>query len=105
MDLDYFLNQRLKFVEFFYGNTVAAFEEITRKIDAGEPPYVDERADEDCDEPAFLEEWSSAQAAMNVAGVACLDVLHLTLHAFLNEYMQEIGGKRLVPRMNEMGLV
>jgi hypothetical protein len=103
MELDHFLNQRLKFVQFFYSNTVAAFEEIVRKINAGEPPYIDERPFEDCDEPAFLEEWSDAQDAMNVAGVACLDILQSTLHVFLDEYMCEIGGKHLVPRMKEMG--
>jgi hypothetical protein len=103
MDLDHFLNERLKFVEFFYSNAVAAFEEIKRKIDADEPPYVDERADENCDEPAFLEEWLNSDEAMNVAGFAGLDFLQSTLHVFLDEFMREIGNEHLVPRMKEMG--
>src|SRR5689334_8765195 len=103
MDLDHFLNQRLKFVEYFYTSTTTAFEEIKRKIDAGEPPYIDTRAGEECDEPAFLEEWLNADAAMNVAGVACLDILQSTLHVFLEEYVREIGQQHLISRMKEMG--
>jgi hypothetical protein len=38
MDLAHFLNQRLDFVEYFHATTTAAYEQVLRKIEAGEPP-------------------------------------------------------------------
>lgn len=80
MDLAYFLNQRLAFVEYFYATTTANFEEIKRKIEAGEPPYLDERNVEYADEPAFLREWEDASTAVTVIGAACL-VRYFTIDA------------------------
>jgi hypothetical protein len=103
MDLAYFLNQRLKFVEYFHASTSAFFEEIKSKIEAGEPPYVDKRDPEYADEPAFLEDWERADAAITLSGAACLDVLQSTFHEFLEEYMVEIGSKSIIPHLKEMG--
>jgi hypothetical protein len=94
MDLLYFLNQRLDFVEYSHASTTASFEEIKSKIESGEPPYIDTRDPESADEPAFLEEWERADAAMTITGAACLDLLQSTFHAFLDEYMDEIGNKQ-----------
>lgn len=103
MDLAHFPNQRLKFVEYFHASTTASFEEVKSKIEAGEPPYVDTRDPEYADEPAFLEEWERADAAMTITGAACLDLLQSTFHAFLDEYMDEIGNKQVIPQLKEMG--
>lgn len=103
MDLAFFVNQRLDFVEYFHESTTAHFEETKRKIEAGEPPYIDNRDPEYADEPAFLEEWERADAAMTITGAACLDVLQSTFHAFLDEYMKEIGNKHVIPELRKMG--
>jgi len=103
MDLAYFLNQRLNFVEYFHASTTASFEEVKRKIEAEEPPYVDTRDPEYADEPAFLEEWEKADAAMTITGAACLDLLQSTFHAFLDQYMDQIGNKHVIPQLNKMG--
>jgi hypothetical protein len=103
VDLGYFLNQRLNFVEYFHANTTAYFQEVKRKIEAGEPPYAVARDPECTDEPAFLEEWESADAAMNITGAACLDLLQSTLHAFLDAYMAQIGNAQLIPELKQMG--
>jgi hypothetical protein len=103
MDLAHFLNERLNLVEYFYSSAVASFKEEKRKIENGEPPYVDLRNPEYVDEPAFLEEWLKADAAITIAGAACLDVLQSTLHGFLDEYMNQIGNKGMIPRLREMG--
>ncbi len=88
----HFLNQRLGVVEYYYAQTKASFEGIMSKIEAGEPPYVDERhPDDPDDEPAFFEEWQKADAAMTITGVAALDWLQTTLHAFIDRYMRELG--------------
>ena len=84
MDLAHFLNQRLKFVEYFHASTTASFEEVKNRIEAGEPPYVDTRDPEYADEPAFLEEWERADAAMTITGAASLDVLQSTFREFLD---------------------
>lgn len=102
MDLAYFLNQRLAFVEYFHTGTTASFQEVKRKIEAGEPPYVDVRDPEYVDEPAFFKEWEKADAAMAITGAACLDLLQSTLHAFLNEYMRQIGQERIIPQLGRL---
>jgi hypothetical protein len=102
MDLAYFLNQRLMFIEYFHANTTANFEDVKRKIESGEPPYVDSRYGEDADEPAFLEEWEGADAAVTVSGAACLDLLQSTFHAFLSAYMKQIGESEVIPQLKRL---
>lgn len=103
MDLLHFLNQRLEFVEYFHANTTASFEEVRRKIEAGDPPYVDTRDPEHADEPLFLEEWERADAAITITGAACLDILQSTFHEFLDNYMHLIGNKEIIPHLGDMG--
>jgi hypothetical protein len=102
MDLLYFVDERLKFIRYFYESTVAVFQERIRKIEAGEPPYVDTRDPEYADEPAFLEEWQNADAAVNIAGATCLELLQSTFHSYLDEYMREIGQVHLRAQLREM---
>jgi hypothetical protein len=102
VDLLYFVNERLKFIRYFHESTVSALEETKRKIEAGEPPYVDTRCGEDANEPGFLEEWENADTAVNITGATCLELLQSTLHSFLHEYMATIGGAHLIPRLGEM---
>jgi hypothetical protein len=64
---------------------------------------VDARDPKHSDEPALLEEWEKADAAMNVTGAACLDLLQSTFHAFLGGYMNQIGNKQVIPELNKMG--
>ncbi len=95
MDLAHFLNQRLAFVEYFHASTTATFESIKSKIEAGEPPYdIDTpHPDDPDDEPAFLEVWERADAAITITGAACLDLLQSTFHAFLDQYVGLIGNR------------
>lgn len=73
MDLLHFLKIRLRFIEQLYDGAASPFVEIKRQIDAGEPPYVDNRDPEYCDgEPAFLSEWEQASDSVNVIGYWCL---------------------------------
>ena len=54
MDLAHFLNERLRFVEYFHAHTTALFEDIKSKIDAGEAPYIDTRHPDDPDDESDL---------------------------------------------------
>jgi hypothetical protein len=102
MDLLYFLDERLSFISYFYESTVSVFQETMRKIEAGEPPYKDTRNPEDAGEPAFLTEWQDADAAANITGASCLQLLQSTFHSFLKEYLKQIGQKHLIPQVGEM---
>lgn len=102
MDLMFFVNKRLEQVNFFYDNAVPVFEEIKRKIEAGEKPYSHSAWEGDPEEQPFMEEWSRANTAIDMAGGTCLDHVQSTFHQFLEQFMHEIGAKELVPRIKEM---
>src|SRR5579863_8061892 len=89
MDLHYFLDARLKFIEELYDTAVEPFEEIKRKIEAHEHPYVDTRNPEDYDEPAFILEWQQADDSVMVIGHWCLCMVQATLHAYLKEFIRQ----------------
>ena len=96
VDLFHFVNERLRFTRYVYDTTVAVFDQMKRKIEAGEEPYIDTRDPEYADEPAFLEEWEDADVATDIIGGTCLGLLQNTFHCFLEEYLKELGGKKLV---------
>jgi hypothetical protein len=91
MDLLYFFKTRLEFIEQLYDSVVIPFEEVKRKIDAGEAPYVDHRDPEYVDEPAFLEEWQQADDSIMVVGQWCLCMVQMALKAFLKECIGPAG--------------
>lgn len=85
-----------------YKSVVPQFEEIKRKIDVGEEPYVDRRYGEEPDEPAFLDEYQDADLAADVIGMTCLSMLQATFQSFLREYVKEVGGGDLLGRVRSM---
>lgn len=91
MDLLYFLKERLKFIQSLYDSTVSSFEEIKRKIEAGEPPYVDRRNPEYADGPAFLEEWQDADDSAMVIGHWCLCMVQASIQAYLRDWISPLG--------------
>jgi hypothetical protein len=102
VDLLYFVDERLGFIRYFYDTAARVFEETKRKIEEGEEPYEPGYAGGCEDEPPFLEEWENADAAGNITGATCLDLLQSSFHSFLHQYMREIGGTHLIPRLREM---
>ena len=101
MDLMFFVNRRLDLLNYFYDTTVSLFEDTKRKIEVGEEPYVDTGMG-DPDEHPFRKSGSAPHSAADLAGATSLDLLQLTFHQFLEEFMREIGGQSLVPKMGEM---
>jgi hypothetical protein len=65
MDILYFLEERTKFTRYYYETAASPFREIQRKIDANEPPF-DDPPWGDSGEPAFLEEWLTAEDGVRV---------------------------------------
>ncbi len=98
MDLLYFLKTRLEFIEQLYDSAVAPFEEIKRKIEEGEPPYVDERNPEYVSEPAFLQEAQQADDSVMVIGHWCLCMVQASLKAYLKEFTSPRGSIWWKPR-------
>ena len=103
MDFLYFLRDHLRFIRYFYEIAMQPFEEIKRKIRAGEAPYVDQRdPDRDDYEPAFLAEWEDADVAMDVIGMTCLGMLQTAFQSFLREHVKAIGGDTLFKHVSQM---
>ena len=92
MDLLWFLQRRLTFVSNLYDESTAVFQETIRKIDAGEPPFVDNRSaeDEDVSEPLFLEQYQQAGESIEVIGHWCLCMVYASCKAYLEEYIREM---------------
>lgn len=91
MDLLYFLETRLTFIEHLYDSATALFEETKRKIENGEQPYIDTRDPEYADEPAFLSEWQEADNSAAVIGQWCLCMVQASLQAYLRESISPSG--------------
>lgn len=94
MDAHYFLNERTQYIRFFYDESVKPFHEIKRKIGAQEPPYVDQQSG-DQDEPAYLDEWLSADAALDLVGLSCVSLLSEALKLYFKTMQDRVIGFRL----------
>jgi hypothetical protein len=92
MDLLYFLMKRLEFVQKLYDSAVEPFNEIKRKIEDHEEPYIDRRNPEDYDgEPAFLAAWQDADDSAMVIGHWCLCMVQASFQTFLRDCIRPIG--------------
>jgi hypothetical protein len=87
MDLLYFLDDKLRFIERHYDKAVEPFATIKRKIEAGEAPYELDATDHNSgeDEPPFTAEWIEADESENIVGYSCLGLDYFVCdHAFLS---------------------
>jgi hypothetical protein len=72
------LKDRLRFIERFYEGASQQFSETKRRVEAGEPPFVQRSFDPERDadfEPPFLAEWKEAYEAANLVGQAALTLV------------------------------
>lgn len=102
MDLHYFLEQKLRFIEYFSSAATTLFLETKKKIEDGVEPYEWRHAVQTEDYP-FQEEWEFADASLDTVGAAALDYLQATLHSFLRTYLQETGNAHVAERIKEFG--
>jgi hypothetical protein len=65
MDAVYFLKQRTDFIRLFFDGSEKSFIEVKRRIEAEEPPY--------------LEQWLNAEVALDLVGLSCISLLSNTL--------------------------
>jgi len=85
------LTQHLEFAKYFYATSVQPFNEIKRKIEAGEEPYIDLRDPEWIDEPAFLREFEDADLAAELVGVSAMAFVQSVFHAYLRRMVGALG--------------
>ena len=92
MDLLHFLIRRLELIKGLYESAIVPFEEMKRKIEAGEEPYVFTGDPEHWDgEPPFLEEWQDADESVMVIGHWCLCMVQSSLNTYLRDLIGPSG--------------
>ncbi len=101
MDVQFFLQQRTKFIREFYDQAAAPFLEIKRKIEAEEPPYEPPYSEDG--EPPFLEEWLHADTSVEVLGRACVSMLSETLKLYFATWERELGQNFQISHPSEFG--
>lgn len=89
MDALYFLKSRTGFIRFFYEQGAKGFVETKAAIEEERPPFDNPPWSED-GEPAYLEEWLDADAALEVLGMACLSMLSDTLKMYFKTLQERV---------------
>ena len=89
MDIRYFLETRLTFIEHFYENAAHPFNERKRKIEAEQEPFVPAYSEDD--EPPFLAEWLEADDSLQVLGRSCVSMLAASLHVYFKTWERQLG--------------
>ncbi len=91
MNAAFFLGERTKFTRYFYHESVKPFQEIKRKISDEEPPFNDPGPWEE-DEPAFLNEWMEADAAIDIVGLSCVSLLSEAVKLYFHTLSHKVIG-------------
>ena len=92
MDILFFLKRRTEFIRYFYDASSKTFHETKQKIEDEEPPFDSPPYDES-GEPAYMEEWTQAENALNVLGRNCVSMLSASLKLYFMTWESELGMK------------
>lgn len=106
MDVLYFLKDRTRLIRQYYEHTALPFNEIMRKIEAEEEPYIPPYSEDG--EPAFLSEWIDASEMLEITGRCCISMLSASLQLYFKTWERELGlscGKDFVATFKKEGLV
>jgi hypothetical protein len=88
MDVLYFLKERTRLIREYYEHAAQPFNEIIRKIEAEEEPYIPPYSEDP--EPAFLREWIEADELLEVTGRCCISMLSASLHLYFKTWEHEL---------------
>jgi hypothetical protein len=91
MDAAYFLKRRIEFVRFFFTEGQAAFDRVRLNIEEGKPPY-DNPVYDDNPEPPFLEEWMTAETALQIVGQTSVSLLSDALKLYFRTMQSRVIG-------------
>jgi hypothetical protein len=89
MDVRYFLERRLAFIDHYYRTAASPFLERKRLIEAGESPFVPPYSEDG--EPPFLEEWLEADESLQILGQTCLSMLSASFHLYFTTWERRLG--------------
>lgn len=89
MDIRYFLERRLAFIEQYYTAAATPFLERKRKIEAGEEPFVPPYSEDA--EPPHLEEWLEADESLQILGQTCISMLSASFHLYFTTWQHHLG--------------
>jgi hypothetical protein len=103
MDVGYFLRERITFIRRFYETAAKPFEDIKRKIEAGEEPYEPPYSEDG--EPPFLTEWQEADECLQVLAHACISMVSAALKLYFKAWERELGRPLDEASKREDGLI
>lgn len=106
MDVLFFLKERTRLIRQYYVNAASPFNEIIRKIEAGEEPFVPPYSEDG--EPPFLSEWIDADELLEVTGRCCLSMLSASLQLYFRTWERNLGlscGKTFKAEFRDGGIV
>ena len=89
MDIRYFLERRLTFIEQYYKTAASPFLERKRMIEAGEDPFVPPYSEDG--EPPYLEEWLEADESVQILGQTCVSMLSASFHLYFTTWEHHLG--------------
>lgn len=89
MDILFFLKDRTRLIRQYYEHAASSFDEIIRKIEAEEEPYVPPYSEDG--EPPFLSEWIEADELREVTGRCCLSMLSASLQLYFRTWEHSLG--------------
>ena len=90
MDARWFLKQRTNFIRYYYDECSARFKEIQEAIRDGVP--FDAPPQDESDEPPFLDEWLTADSALDVTGLTCVSLLSDSLKLYFQTLQSKVIG-------------
>jgi hypothetical protein len=90
MDVLYFLEERTRFIRYYYDTAAAPFVETKRRIEAQESPYDNPPYDES-GEPPYLTEWIDAEDALRMVGRTCVSMLNASMQLYFQTWEKELA--------------
>jgi len=106
MDVLFFLKERTRLIRQYYVHAASPLNEIIRKIEAGEEPYVPPYSEDG--EPPFVREWIEAGELREVTGRCCLSMLSASLQLYFRTWERNLGlscGKTFKAEFSDGGIV
>ena len=85
MDLNVFLNDRLRFAAYFFKTAAEPFLNQISDIENEKEPYVP--VYDESGEPQFMQEWDDAGTGFESIGLASLSMVSSSLQLYLNDWV------------------
>ncbi|MBA0181715.1 hypothetical protein H0251_19040 [Pectobacterium carotovorum] len=85
MDIEFFLKERTKFINYFYETATAPFTKTMNDIENEVHPYIPAYTEDS--EPPFLIEWSNAKYGLETCGHHALSMLSSSLQLYLKAWV------------------